>query len=86
MVKIWIISFDEVSDGDCSHNAPLAFRDKEKAMEMLKTYKEALKNDYSRELDEGYYFYDEGEYIAEVYGEEYSRDHFTVMLNCVSLN
>ena len=85
MEKIWIITIDEVCDYENFLNAPRAYRNEKDAREALQTFKKGLQEDYAEDIEDGYIFYDEHDNSAEVYGDDYSREHYTVILHCVDL-
>lgn len=85
MKKIWVITFDEVSDFENFRNCPCAFEKEEDARKALAQYKKSIKEDYAEELEDGWE-YDERDYWVEVWNSvSYARDHFAVLLSCVDL-
>ena len=85
MEKVWIITIDEVYDFDNYEHAPIAYRNEKDAREALQVFKDGMKEDYAEDIEDGYVTYDEDEFWAEVYGDEYAREHYTVRLSCVDL-
>jgi len=85
MEKIWIITIDEVCDYENFRNAPMAYRNEKDARETLKTIKKRLQEDYAEDIEDGYVCYEEHDNSVEVYGDDYSREHYTAMLTCVDL-
>ena len=85
MEKIWILTIDEVCDYENFLNAPRAYRNEKDAREALQSFKKGLREDYAEDIEDGYVTYEEGAAWAEVYGDEYSREHYTVRLFCVDL-
>ena len=85
METVWIITFDEVCDFEAYDHNPLVFRDEAEARKELEVYKKSLQEDYKEDIEEEYVVYYEDKNSAEVYGDEYAREHYRIRLSCASL-
>ena len=85
MDKIWIITIEDICDYESFHTNPIAFRDEKAAEEHFQALKDGMQADYSQELAEEDYTYEDNGWYAEVYSEDYARDHYRVTLSCVEL-
>lgn len=85
MEKIWIITIEEVRDFESFQNSPIAYRNEEDARKALKVFKNRIQEYYAEEIEEEGWIYEERDFWAEVYNEDYSRDHYLVKLTCVDL-